>query len=194
MIDPKEAATGDIEEMIQTQHQQRVQEIKRGYRNDRYLVLTLGLLLFVLALVGPWVATNLLPAPPLPTVVQVQNLGPVGGAQLCPGDVLTYRYELVADSSGVIEIDTSTVRVDAAYFMVPSVPSRVVVDGPMRVPMTERWVVPEYARDPATGDLLQWQPGSYLRTLSVSTPGRNSAAAIGAVPFMIRDNCPARPF
>ena len=193
MIDPDAVPADDIQQLISAQHEQRVREIKRAYRNDRLLIVTLGLALFVFSILGPWVVAQL-PARPLPVVVQVEGLTVVGNAELCPGNVLTYSYQLVADSAGIIEIDTSAVRVDAVHFMVPSAPSRIVIDGPMRVPMTERWVVPEFARDPRTGEFLQWQPGNYLRTLSISTPGQSTTPAIAAVPFSIRANCPARPF
>lgn len=186
--------TDEMVRMVQRQHAERVKAIKRGYRSDLTVMLLLLVALLGFSVLGPWIVANWLPARSLPNVVQVENLTVVGEAALCPGDVLTYRYELVADSAGVIEIDTSAVRVDAAYFMVPSTPSRIVIDGPIRVPMTERWVVSEFARDPRTGEFLLWQPGRYLRTLSISTPGQSSTPAIAAVPFSIRADCPGRPF
>lgn len=150
---------------------QRLQTIEAKAVRQRRLIVFAAALAFVVNAVFFWFVLQPHTVPPLVNVVDLQAVGPVS---LCAGDVLSYRYTLQAREAAIVEVSTATLRTAPDVAQYGGVVEREGFPMQISLVRNEAWGIPPDAA-----------PGSYVRLVAVTTPGRVTQPAFGTLAFKV---------
>lgn len=152
---------------------QRLQTIEAKAVRQRRLIVFAAALAFVVNAVFFWFVLQPHTVPPLVNVVDLQAVGPVS---LCAGDVLSYRYTLQARVAAIIEVSTTTLRTGPEVVHYGGMVVREAFPEALSLVRNEVWGIPPDA-----------PPGSYVRLVAVTTPGRVTQPAFGTLAFKVEE-------
>lgn len=126
---------------------------------------------------------------PAVSSVEIANLQMRSPALLCPGEPLIVSYTLHTKGLGVLVRDQTLRDISPPRTIVYSEFRRFIVDGDLDQELTETWLVPATYFNYSSGSVQSLLPGEYRYYLSISSPSRSTAIAIGFVQFRVRDKC-----
>lgn len=179
------------EQLLQTvseNHEERMADINAHYRRGQWRTILAFTLLFMAVLLIDWF-TSTLPNPPASPVVDILNLRATGPTELCPGDTLTYSFEVDGEQRAVLDFDTTLWRQSPPATVIFSQTLRVVLLEPVHYERTATWQLPARVIDPVMGEEVILAAGAYELRIALSTTSRNTAPAIKALPITIREDC-----
>lgn len=120
--------------------------------------------------------------------VDIQNMQIVGSSQLCPGDLLTFNYDLEIRGTGNLIKDFTVWRETPPKTMIFSTESKKFIVGePVHQNLLEAWRIPPYYFNYETYSSEVLPPGTYRRYFSVSSPTNERIVDIDYVEFTIKD-------
>lgn len=151
------------------------EQLKRRTQNEKRLIYAF-VILFVIAPIVWNLWTN---------HVALSEVEVVGSSELCPGDLLRFRYHLQTRGRGVFVRDLTTWRISPPKTMIFSEPRRFIIDEAIEQDLVESWEVPDVYFNYETWSEDPIQPGQYRRYISVISPSKSTVEDIESVDFTI---------
>lgn len=142
----------------------------RGYVQRRILIASA--IVFVLNTVIFWQFSQPHTPPPLVDIVDMT----AAQTRLCPGDTLAYSYTLRAREAAIVEESVATLRTAPDVAQFGGVVEREGFPTALALVRNEVWGIPPDA-----------PPGSYVRLVAATTPGRVTQPAFGTLAFTVEE-------
>jgi hypothetical protein len=117
--------------------------------------------------------------------VEISNVQILGGNELCPGERLSWSFDLTVRGTGNLDIDGTSYRVAPPSTIVFSNTRRMVVFGDLTERVVDSWLVPVTHINPANGEAEPFPAGRYLRLIAISSPSRSTIFTKAIVPFTV---------
>jgi hypothetical protein len=117
----------------------------------------------------------------------VEVTGPI---ELCPGETLDFEFDVTVLETGTYNLWMSTWKVEPPPSTIIFSEIQPFVIGSTRTfPIMRKWRVPTTYRDPADSEEKPMISGEYIRDISVTAEGRNTANDPLQILFRIRRDC-----
>jgi|SRR5688572_24447152 len=123
--------------------------------------------------------------------IEITEITRTSDLVVCPGDMLTARYNLLVEGQGVVVRDTSIQQVSPTSTIIFSDMLRAPVIGPLQENVTLAWKVPSEYYDYRSGNFVSLSSGSYLQNIAISSTGRSPLSDLKTLQFTIdtEENC-----
>lgn len=120
--------------------------------------------------------------------VELSGLEMQGPTDVCPGETLDYKFNMVVSNAALVELKTSVQRLDGVSRISYARLQEFEFEEAGNLIFIRHWVVPPTYTDPVSGTEVPWEPGDYEQRTIANVSGRSQLSEID-VGFTIRDNC-----
>lgn len=124
----------------------------------------------------------------IPTVssVSINSMQLLSPAEVCPGDTITFSYDLQFQGSGVLIRDLTLWNVDPPKTIIFSVARRFILPADItQQSLIESWRVPRTYYSYEVDEQLPLPPGNYHRQIAISSTTNEEVVDIDWVQFSV---------
>lgn len=161
-----------------------IRDIERVHRRNVWWWIAMFLVIS-----SAWLWFAFYPTPIGKSLMRLDTPRVTSAAALCPGEILSYSFEVVVNEPGVFEFDQSVWGVQPRRGVVFERPLRLALGSAERWQVHWWWELPAQYTNPRTGQLDDWQAGAYEVVLGITSVSRDTVPSLATVPFQIREGC-----
>jgi hypothetical protein len=160
--------------------------LEKSVKNNNRIFMVAVILAFLLNIgYQIWKDNNLI----IVKSVDIENVELVSEAELCPGDKLIFKYEIVSRGAGQMVRDLTLWDVNPPRTLIYSNFRRFILPGRIEQHLHEAWPIPHRYFNYESAEWEAIPAGQYVKLMSISSLNYPEATDTVAVQFAIGEDC-----
>lgn len=168
---------------VKTRYAETSVDLSTALRRQNRAIIVLFFLVIVVPPLFNWLNTREIPKVSSVSINSMQLLSP---AEVCPGESLTFRYDLTFQGSGVLIRDLTLWNVDPPKTVIFSTARRFILPADItQQSLVESWRVPRTYYSYEVDAQLPLPPGNYHRQIAISSTTNEEVVDVDWVVFRV---------
>lgn len=175
---------------VKTRYAETSFDLASAVRKQQRAIVILFLLVIFVPPIFDWFSTREIPKV---SSVSINNMSLLSSSEVCPGDAITFSYDLEFQGSGVLVRDLTLWNVDPPKTIIFSVARRFILPADItQQSLAENWRVPQTYYSYEVDSQLPLPPGNYHRQIAISSTTDEEVVDVDWVEFTVLppDLCP----
>jgi len=121
--------------------------------------------------------------------VELRDLAIEGNTVICPGEVLSYKFELTVSKPSDVDLTTYVESASPQTTVSYTRFQRYSFDTASSLTLGRHWLLPPTYLDPELGRQVTWRPGAYVQRTTANVIGSRDGPSEIEVQFTVPNNC-----